>query len=47
MTQPPADRTVQDADAHRDGKITRDLVLTTALQIIEIGRASCRERVCT
>src|ERR1700687_177375 len=24
MTQPPADRTVQDAGAHRDGKITRD-----------------------
>ena len=35
MTRPPADRTVQDADPHRDGKITRDLVLTTALQIID------------
>jgi len=35
MTQPPADRTVQDAGAHRDGKITRDVVLTTALEIID------------
>ena len=35
MTRPPADRTVQDADAHRDGKITRDVVLTTALHIID------------
>jgi AcrR family transcriptional regulator len=35
MTRPPADRTAQDADPHRDGKITRDLVLTTALQIID------------
>ena len=35
MTQPPADRTGQDADAHRDGKITRDMVLTTALEIID------------
>ena len=35
MTRPPAERTVQDADPHRDGKITRDLVLTTALQIID------------
>ena len=35
MTRPPADRTVQDADPHRDGKITRDLVLSTALQIID------------
>ena len=35
MTRPPADRTAQDADAHRDGKITRDVVLTTALQIID------------
>ena len=35
MTRPPAERTVQDADAHRDGKITRDLVLTTALEIID------------
>ena len=29
MTQPPADRTVQDADAHRDGKITREVVLAS------------------
>ena len=35
MTRPPADRTVQHADAHRDGKITRDLVLATALEIID------------
>ena len=35
MTRPPADRTVQDADVHRDGKITRDVVLTTALEIID------------
>src|ERR1700689_4663767 len=35
MTRPPADRTVQDADAHRDGKITLDVVLTTALEIID------------
>ncbi len=35
MTRPPADRTVRDADPHRDGKITRDLVLATALQIID------------
>ena len=35
MTQPPADRTVHDADAHRDGKITRDVVLATALEIID------------
>src|SRR5579863_3237980 len=35
MTRPPADRTAQDAGPHRDGKITRDLVLTTALQIID------------
>ena len=35
MTRPPAGRTVQDADAHRDGKITRDLVLATALEIID------------
>jgi len=35
MTRPPADRTVQDAGAHRDGKITRDMVLTTALEIID------------
>ena len=35
MTRPPADRAVADADAHRDGKITRDLVLTTALEILD------------
>jgi AcrR family transcriptional regulator len=35
MTRPPADRTVQDAGAHRDGKITRDVVLATALEIID------------
>src|SRR5277367_1703272 len=35
MTQPPADRTVQDAGAHRGSKITRDVVLTTALEIID------------
>ena len=35
MTRPPADRTVQNADAHRDGKITRALVLATALEIID------------
>ncbi len=35
MTRPPADRTVQDADAHRDGKLTRDVVLATALEIID------------
>ena len=35
MTQPTADRTVQNADAHRDGKITRDVVLVTALEIID------------
>ena len=35
MTRPPAGRTVQHADAHRDGKITRDLVLATALEIID------------
>jgi hypothetical protein len=35
MTRPPADRTVQDAGVHRDGKITRDVVLTTALEIID------------
>ena len=35
MTQPPAGRTVQDADAPRDGKITREVVLATALEIID------------
>src|SRR5580700_10377816 len=35
MTQSPADRAVQGAGAHRDGKITRDVVLATALEIID------------
>jgi AcrR family transcriptional regulator len=35
MTRPPADHTVQKAGSRRDGKITRDLVLTTALEIID------------
>jgi AcrR family transcriptional regulator len=35
MTRPPADQTTREADARRDGKITRDLVLTTALAIID------------
>ena len=35
MTRPPPDRAVQDAGARRDGKITRELVLTTALEIID------------
>src|SRR5271157_4184244 len=35
MTRPPADRTVQDGDARQDRKITRDVVLTTALEIID------------
>jgi AcrR family transcriptional regulator len=32
---PPTDRTVSGADGNRDGKITRDVVLTTALEIID------------
>src|SRR6202045_2166709 len=35
MTRPPADRTVADAATPRDGKIPRDVVLTTALEIID------------
>src|SRR5580698_4996900 len=35
MTQSPADRAVQGAGAHRDGKITRDVVLAAALEIID------------
>ena len=35
LTGPPADHTAQDADARRDGKITREVVLTTALEIID------------
>jgi hypothetical protein len=35
MTRPPADHTAQEANARRDGKITRNLVLTTALEIID------------
>ncbi|MDX6334939.1 MAG: hypothetical protein QOG05_2279 [Streptosporangiaceae bacterium] len=35
MTSPPADRTVRDADVARDGKITRELVLAAALDIID------------
>jgi AcrR family transcriptional regulator len=32
---PPTDRTVSGADASRDGKITRDVVLATALELID------------
>src|ERR1039457_789184 len=32
---PPTDSTVSGADGNRDGKITRDVVLTTALEIID------------
>jgi AcrR family transcriptional regulator len=35
MASSPADRLAQDAHTHRDGKITRELVLTTALEIID------------
>src|ERR1039457_696645 len=35
MTPPPGDRTVQDAAANGAGKITRELVLATALEIID------------
>jgi AcrR family transcriptional regulator len=35
MTRPPAGRAVQDAGAPRDGKITREVVLATALEIID------------
>jgi AcrR family transcriptional regulator len=35
MTSPPADRTARDPDAARDGKITRDVVLAAALELID------------
>src|ERR1017187_836 len=35
MTPPPGDRTVQDAAANGTGKITREVVLATALEIID------------
>jgi AcrR family transcriptional regulator len=35
MTPPPTDRTVQGADTNRDGKITLDVVLATALELID------------
>ena len=35
MTQSPAGRAVREADAPRDGKITRAVVLATALEIID------------
>jgi len=35
MTPPPANRTVRDADANGSGKITRDVVLAAALEIID------------
>jgi AcrR family transcriptional regulator len=35
MTPPPADRTVSNADANGGGKITRDVVLAAALEIID------------
>ena len=35
MTQPPAGRAVRDGDAPRDGKITREVVLAAALEIID------------
>jgi AcrR family transcriptional regulator len=35
MTPPPADRAVDDAAANGSGKITRDVVLATALEIID------------
>jgi AcrR family transcriptional regulator len=39
MTSPPGDRTVRAADAGGDGKITRDVVLTAALEIIDCDGA--------
>jgi AcrR family transcriptional regulator len=39
MTPPPAGRTIKDADATTDGKITRDVVLATALAIIDSAGA--------
>jgi AcrR family transcriptional regulator len=35
MTSPPADRAVQDANVAPDGKITREVVLAAALEIID------------
>jgi AcrR family transcriptional regulator len=35
MTSPPTDRTARDPDAARDGKITRDVVLAAALELID------------
>ena len=35
MTPPPAGRTVRDADPNGSGKITRDVVLAAALEIID------------
>jgi AcrR family transcriptional regulator len=35
LTSPSGDSTVRDADAHRNGKVTREVVLTTALEIID------------
>ena len=39
MTSPTGDRTVRAADAGGDGKITRDVVLTAALEIIDCDGA--------
>ena len=35
LTPPAADSTGQDIDGHRNGKVTREVVLTTALEIID------------
>jgi len=35
LTPPPAGSTIQDANTHRNGKVTREVVLTTALEIID------------
>jgi AcrR family transcriptional regulator len=35
LTPPPADSTGQETDARRNGKVTREVVLTTALEIID------------
>jgi AcrR family transcriptional regulator len=35
MTSPPSDRTAADAGRTRDGKITREVVLATALELID------------
>jgi AcrR family transcriptional regulator len=45
MTRLATDRTVEDGDAKRDGKITRDVVLATALELIDrdgVDRLSMR-----